>query len=860
MSKMLHLHYLHQRRGASRRLPANLALLSLLLLLSSSLDAVATAKKPDKIDKVLHKLKKHASLRLRGKPPGLGKRGQRGQRGGVGGTSTPDACSHKNIKKCQLETIDVEHVAKKPKGNWQTLKPDADDDEAGESIHFTVNVDGTIKDCELDSVNLFAKSCRVITQHGSSQDEYMPCAKVQTKVYRGSCNGNPEIMAAAAELEDGIRIRIDDDDNGEGTIMVEPAVDYTGEGSSQNNLYIVYKSEDAEPEPGTVCAAIAPPSDDGVDSTLVHHDTVRYADARNLLLDNSISDPSHTPAKRRLSQPIKVADLAIEADYEYFQRFGSVSAVESYLMNVVNTANIQYERDVGITHQISAIIVHDTPGFEPSYYGTTGIADVLYGFRNYWNSFRSDPYGEHADKYVPRDLAQLFSGRSLGGATIGGAWVGKVCESGQSAYSYSVVTKGPSLACDTDLTAHELAHNWNANHCAGSRCSNQMDEYGIPIAGSGWTMNSRATCSNRFHVDETIPEITAFRDSVVCLEDADLDATTDNPTENPSSTPTKTPTTRPSTSPTARPSTSPTTRPSTSPSLSLTETPSFRPTMAYSDSPSNEPTVTHSDAPSQSPSTSQKQTDQPVASPTSSLQKQTDQPVASPTSTSSPTALPSSTPTSSPTALPSSTPTSSPTALPSSTPTSSPTALPSSTPTFIPTVSPTSGPSLSSLGITESNRVCGDAYDERPCIELIEESCQDLVCHGTYAEIEKADNDKAKVRLYVRANEISFDKCPSKKNGGDDKFQLLYTRYNSGKRECKRKEEKCGKTFEFDSRTLPGDKHTEVELWINKTPDSDDFIKRYDDKYGCDRLRANPDDSFCYFKYRINCSKDLCDP
>ncbi|MCZ6836182.1 MAG: M12 family metallo-peptidase, partial [Planctomycetota bacterium] len=188
-----------------------------------------------------------------------------------------------------------------------------------------------------------------------------------------------------------------------------------------------------------------------------------------------------------------IAELACDADYEYLQDWGSVSGVESRINAVINAVNTQYERDVNITHVITTIIVRTS---EPDPYTSSDAVTLLNQFRSHWEA-------NHGN--VQRDMAQLFTGKSINGGTIGIAWVGAVC----SNYGYSMVESdfngANSFACTTDLSAHELGHNWGAGHCGCQR-------------PRPYTMNSFILCANQFHPRRTIPEIIAFRDSLSCLD------------------------------------------------------------------------------------------------------------------------------------------------------------------------------------------------------------------------------------------------------------------------------------------------------------------------------------------------------
>ena len=189
-----------------------------------------------------------------------------------------------------------------------------------------------------------------------------------------------------------------------------------------------------------------------------------------------------------LPSGLDVALLACDADFEYFQRHGGVSSVETRISGIVHLVNLQYERDVAITHQIEAIVVRSTSN-DP--YTKKKSRNRLNEFQAEWNTNLAS---------VPRDTAQLFTGIDLAGLTIGEAFdFGVICDVPRS---YSIVSDYTStLACLSDLSAHELGHCWNARHCS---CP-------------GFTMNSSITCANRFNTSSTIPVIAAFRDSIDCL-------------------------------------------------------------------------------------------------------------------------------------------------------------------------------------------------------------------------------------------------------------------------------------------------------------------------------------------------------
>jgi hypothetical protein len=188
---------------------------------------------------------------------------------------------------------------------------------------------------------------------------------------------------------------------------------------------------------------------------------------------------------------VRVAELACDADYEYFLRWGSSTAVSDRIQSVIGAMNLQYESEVEITHEITTILVRAS-AYQP--YTTTDYGTLLNQFRNEWN-------GNQAG--IVRDVAHLFTGKELDGNVIGVAWLGAVCNL-SNGYGYGLAQSdyNGNFLCATDLSAHELGHNWNATHCT---CPDS-------------TMNPYITCTNTFSPTYSRPEIIAYRDSVGCLD------------------------------------------------------------------------------------------------------------------------------------------------------------------------------------------------------------------------------------------------------------------------------------------------------------------------------------------------------
>lgn len=183
-----------------------------------------------------------------------------------------------------------------------------------------------------------------------------------------------------------------------------------------------------------------------------------------------------------------ITDLATDADYEYFLAWGSVSGVQQRIESVINTVNLLYEFDVAIQHQIGTQLIRTSSGAP---YRAKNASKLLGQMKTEWTTNQTG---------VSRDVAHLFTGKQLGGDTIGYAYIGVVCNP-EFGYGLAESDWSTSFAKTTDLTSHELGHNWNADHCT---CTN-------------FTMNAIIRGNNNFNPVGTIPTINFFRDAATCI-------------------------------------------------------------------------------------------------------------------------------------------------------------------------------------------------------------------------------------------------------------------------------------------------------------------------------------------------------
>lgn len=164
-----------------------------------------------------------------------------------------------------------------------------------------------------------------------------------------------------------------------------------------------------------------------------------------------------TPQVGALNQK-RILRVATEADYAFVQQMGGATAANNYIMSVINMVDALYEKELGISIEVTAQHAWTTPDpYNPNNQGD--LSPILMSMMGYWNQNR--PQSTH-----PRDVAHLFSGRWQG---AGLAFVGVICQAPQYAYGLSVQCNNASV--QALVAAHELGHNLGADHADGGECS-----------------------------------------------------------------------------------------------------------------------------------------------------------------------------------------------------------------------------------------------------------------------------------------------------------------------------------------------------------------------------------------------------
>ena len=293
---------------------------------------------------------------------------------------------------------------------------------AGEPFRVAVTLGGELVTLELSPHSVRSPNFRVVVQDDAGEHALVDVPAPAT--YRGQVQQNPQRVVAASLVDGQLDAVIDSGLAWQWVIQPLSRFD------PRANLaeHIVYRASDIN-EVGGVCGVPDGPLLVGLDP----------------------------PGGDPFPDDIRILELAIDTDFEfYLLRGSSNSRVIGDIENIINRVDIIYARDVEVEIVISHIEIRSSSN-DP--YTTSDPLGLLNQFSNHWaSSMRS----------IPRNLAQLFTGRNLNGPVLGIAWLSSVCSRTTGYSLFQSVGLGTTQR--TGVSAHEMGHSFSALHCSGSGC------------------------------------------------------------------------------------------------------------------------------------------------------------------------------------------------------------------------------------------------------------------------------------------------------------------------------------------------------------------------------------------------------
>lgn len=330
----------------------------------------------------------------------------------------------------------------------------------GRALELVVAFEG--ESYTLDLAPYSVRSERYEVKVQVADGSYVTADPGSVRTLRGKVRDIDDSVVAGSLLQEGLYAMVKLSDAR--TFFIEPLEPHVPGASA--DAYVVYDEKDAIPT-GFSCATEAQQSQVGAGET--------------------------SSAGTACGAGLCVAELACDTDVEYFQTYVTVAATEARINSIINRVNVQYERDVQITHVITTIIVRT---IEPDPYDSPEPGMLLGEVRAHWQSSQGG---------VQRDVVQMFTGKEFEQAH-GNAFGAAMCTNDH--YSWVESDFSPLFSCVVDVSAHELGHLWGVtSHCSG----------GPPDCGTMGPSSGATECPN-FFAPQSIQTITTFRDSLTCLD------------------------------------------------------------------------------------------------------------------------------------------------------------------------------------------------------------------------------------------------------------------------------------------------------------------------------------------------------
>lgn len=168
----------------------------------------------------------------------------------------------------------------------------------------------------------------------------------------------------------------------------------------------------------------------------------------------------------------RVITISTDADPEWFGKYGDQS--NAVIASIINTAEAVYNRQLGLRFRIVRQHVYA----DVSPYTSSDPGMLLSAFtRNPENAtnLSTNPATFHDDV----DLKHLFTGKDIDGSVIGIAYIGVVCAVPTLSYG---ITQSYLDVANPGIFAHELGHNFGANHDSSDRSGMMYPSIMIPPA------------------------------------------------------------------------------------------------------------------------------------------------------------------------------------------------------------------------------------------------------------------------------------------------------------------------------------------------------------------------------------------
>lgn len=203
------------------------------------------------------------------------------------------------------------------------------------------------------------------------------------------------------------------------------------------------------------------------------------------------------PGTDRGGNDCRLARIAIAADGSMVNFLGSVAAVQTRVLDILNWVDGKYqEPSINIAYQLAALFISPNTASDP-WTTSQDVGTLLQSFRNWGNGGGFGTSFAVATLWTRRDIQS--NGNS---GTVGLAYVSVVCTNNRYNLCEHYTT---GITAPMIVQAHELGHNWSAQHTT---------------TPGQWIMAPTAALSNINWDPVTIGSIVGHKNSRTCLSNS----------------------------------------------------------------------------------------------------------------------------------------------------------------------------------------------------------------------------------------------------------------------------------------------------------------------------------------------------
>ncbi|MBY0453850.1 MAG: DUF4214 domain-containing protein [Burkholderiaceae bacterium] len=190
-----------------------------------------------------------------------------------------------------------------------------------------------------------------------------------------------------------------------------------------------------------------------VNGEFINQNKTPSTDLFRKMVNNAIEKKAAAAVAPQATQ--RRADIIVETDYEYYQKFNNTTAASNYVTDVFAYVSTKYQQEINARFLLKQINIYSTSA-DP--WAQTTSSGLLNELRAYWNDASRSATSRHH--------VHLFSGKDTRG---GIAYTNTL---GMPSYGYGVSgsieadfsASNPQIVWDSVVVAHEIGHAFGSDH------------------------------------------------------------------------------------------------------------------------------------------------------------------------------------------------------------------------------------------------------------------------------------------------------------------------------------------------------------------------------------------------------------